>query len=75
MAKVISILLPEFVATAIPSYPIKPGTEALSGLVFIGNVCARSVMQVGFAALEVGSVRAKNTKAVLLKNISDSTIG
>ena len=44
-------------------------------IVFVVNVCARAVIQVGFAALEVGSVRAKNTKAVLLKNISDSTIG
>lgn len=33
------------------------------------------VMQFGFAALEVGSIRPKNTKAVLLKNISDAAIG
>lgn len=34
-----------------------------------------AVMQFGFAALEVGSIRPKNTKAVLLKNISDAAIG
>ncbi|CAN0377265.1 unnamed protein product [Ascophyllum nodosum] len=33
------------------------------------------LMQFGFAALEVGTVRPKNTKAVLLKNIADSAIG
>lgn len=34
-----------------------------------------TVMQFGFAALEVGSIRAKNTKAVLLKNTMDAAIG
>eukprot|EP00752_Nemacystus_decipiens_P012426 g11008.t1 len=33
------------------------------------------LMQFGFAALEVGSIRPKNTKAVLLKNTSDAAIG
>eukprot|EP00752_Nemacystus_decipiens_P007497 g6698.t1 len=32
-------------------------------------------MQVGFAMLEVGSVSPKNTKAVLLKNIGDASLG
>ncbi|CAM9837624.1 unnamed protein product, partial [Ectocarpus fasciculatus] len=32
-------------------------------------------MQVGFAMLEVGSVSSKNTKAVLLKNIGDASLG
>ncbi|CAM9854619.1 unnamed protein product [Ectocarpus sp. 12 AP-2014] len=40
-------------------------------------VCAIFVflMQFGFAALEVGSIRPKNTKAVLLKNTTDAAIG
>merc|ERR1719327_1768837 len=32
-------------------------------------------MQSGFALLEAGSVRAKNTKNILLKNILDACIG
>ncbi|CAM9187200.1 unnamed protein product, partial [Discosporangium mesarthrocarpum] len=32
-------------------------------------------MQVGFAMLEVGSVSPKNTKAVLIKNIGDASMG
>ncbi|CAM9357568.1 unnamed protein product [Pylaiella littoralis] len=32
-------------------------------------------MQVGFAMLEVGSVSPRNTKAVLLKNIGDASLG
>lgn len=32
-------------------------------------------MQVGFTMFEVGSVRAKNTKNILLKNILDVSIG
>lgn len=36
---------------------------------------SRAVMQFGFAALEVGSVRPKNTKAVLMKNVCDASIG
>lgn len=32
-------------------------------------------MQCGFALLEVGSVRAKNTKNILLKNVVDACIG
>lgn len=32
-------------------------------------------MQTGFAMLEVGSVQAKNTKNILIKNIFDAAIG
>jgi Amt family ammonium transporter len=40
-------------------------------------VCAFLVffMQAGFAALEAGSVRAKNTKNILLKNVIDACAG
>ena len=38
-----------------------------AGLVFL--------MQAGFALVEVGSVRMKNTKNILLKNMLDATIG
>ncbi|CAM9483938.1 unnamed protein product [Pylaiella littoralis] len=57
-------------------------TESLSPLelaldAWFLMVCSIFVflMQFGFAALEVGSIRSKNTKAVLLKNIGDSAIG
>jgi Amt family ammonium transporter len=33
------------------------------------------LMQAGFAALEAGSVRAKNTKNILLKNLLDACLG
>ena len=32
-------------------------------------------MQAGFALLEAGSVRAKNTKNILMKNLLDACIG
>ena len=32
-------------------------------------------MKLGFALLEVGSVRAKNTSNIMLKNIIDTVIG
>jgi Amt family ammonium transporter len=32
-------------------------------------------MQTGFAMLEAGAVRAKNAKAILMKNLSDATAG
>ena len=32
-------------------------------------------MQVGFAMLEVGSVEAKNTRNILLKNVLDASLG
>lgn len=34
-----------------------------------------TVMQFGFAALEVGSIRSKNTKVVLMKNTMDAALG
>jgi len=33
------------------------------------------MLQVGFAMLEVGTVRAKNTKNILIKNIMDASLG
>jgi len=32
-------------------------------------------MQTGFAMLEVGSVDAKNTRNILLKNVLDASLG
>ena len=32
-------------------------------------------MQVGFAALETGAVRAKNAQHVLMKNLTDVCVG
>ena len=37
--------------------------------------CLVFFMQAGFALLEAGSVRAKNTKNILMKNLLDACIG
>ena len=42
-------------------------------LMFAGSLVF--FMQLGFALVEAGSVRAKNTKNILLKNILDCCIG
>ena len=53
--------------------------EAASGdtNVFFMMICGVLVffMQAGFALLEAGSVRAKNTKNILMKNLLDACIG
>ena len=45
--------------------------------VFFMMICGVLVffMQAGFALLEAGSVRAKNTKNILMKNLLDACIG
>lgn len=53
------------------------GLWCLCDVVYGGLLCPTmtTVMQFGFAALEVGSIRPKNTKAVLMKNVLDAAIG
>lgn len=44
--------------------------SSLVGLLFLETFCTRCEIK-----LEVGSVSPKNTKAVLLKNIGDASLG
>ena len=62
------------ISTAVASAPYFGATQADT---FWLMVCGFLVffMQCGFALLEAGTVRAKNTKNILLKNLLDACLG
>ena len=62
------------ISTAVASAPYFGATQAAT---FWLMLCGFLVffMQCGFALLEAGTVRAKNTKNILLKNLLDACIG
>lgn len=51
------------------------GRSALDTLYLLFGTALVFLMQAGFALLEAGSVRAKNTKNILLKNTLDACLG
>ena len=62
------------ISTAVASAPYFGATQADT---FWLMLCGFLVffMQCGFALLEAGTVRAKNTKNILLKNLLDACLG
>ncbi len=51
------------------------GVEQVSGVWTLLAAFGIFFMQCGFAMLEAGTVRAKNTRNILLKNLLDACIG
>ena len=49
--------------------------EAITGVWFLTATGMIFFMQMGFALLECGSVRAKSAKSILIKNMFDAVVG
>jgi len=49
--------------------------ESIDAFYLLWSACLVFFMQCGFGMLEAGSVRAKNTKNILLKNLLDACLG